>query len=160
MSDVQRRARLVAPYWTTILGLLLAPVVGSAVGLYVYTAITTLLAGDLTGPLGSAAGILFLGGWFGALMGIIPAFVFGWPLHVVLLRTGKTHLLAYVGLGTVLALLAFVVVYVLYDFGGYWLDTVLELGPAIALAGAIGATTFWFIRRPDRGPEFYSEPAA
>ena len=162
MSEPAAHKRLLAPYWATALGLLVAPIVGGALSLVIWATASDVLSGNLSGHslANGFVGALMFGALYGAWIGLLPAFIIGWPLHVLLLRQRKTHLMVYVAAGAVLALVGFLVVMPLFGMGSLYLTTLIELGPAIALAGAIGAAVFWYIRRPDRGPDFYSEPAA
>ena len=90
---------------------------------------------------------LAIGAVFGGYLGAVPSLVAGWPLHVLLLRKGWTHPLAYVVLGLLLAFLAFALIGPLFGFGSIY---AYQIGaPVLLVAGVTGGIVVWSIRRPD-----------
>ncbi len=110
-------------------------------------AITNTLPTDLCGDFIASVTI---GIEAGARIGIPPTLVIGWPLHLVLLRTGLIHLATYITFGAALAVGAMqLMLRVVYSDGPYALPVPFETTLLAAAAGGIGATLFWLIRRPD-----------
>jgi hypothetical protein len=136
--------------WRTALGLLLAPVAGGGVGLSVYALTSQLISGK---PFfGAVAQDTFLsalaiGIAFGGYIGSVPALVIGWPLHVLLLRRGWTHPLAYMALGLLIAFIAFALIGPLFGFGSTLAYEIAS--PALLISGPVGGLVLWSIRRPD-----------
>jgi hypothetical protein len=138
----------------SLVGLLLAPVAGGAIAMGGY-ALAVIARGfvfgglppDLLATLLLALGI---GIQAGAQVGLAPAFVLGWPVHLVLLRTGFIHLPTYITFGAAIAAAAVqVMVMFVLNLGRYAPAAPIELSLVAACAGGIGATIFWLIRRPD-----------
>ena len=137
----------------TALALTLAPIAGGMVGLLIYLFHANIFYP--TSPLadgffetltfGTTAGALY-----GGMLGIIPSFLVGWPLHMVLQRAGLQQWWAYIVLGVILATVAGLLVAPVFGLN------VIEFGLGIMLmmagSGAIGGIVFWLIRRPDRDP--------
>ncbi|CAN0348110.1 unnamed protein product, partial [Phaeothamnion confervicola] len=139
---------------TTALGLLLAPIVGGVFALPIYLFAVELIQGTLhASSLGrDLFGTAQIGAYFGGMMGVIPAFLLGWPVHVALLRTHMTNLLSYIVFGAVIGFVSFFITAPIFGFGNVLSSSVLEMSPVAALCGAFGGLVFWPIRRPDRGP--------
>jgi hypothetical protein len=96
---------------------------------------------------------LFGMGAFGAIVsavvGIPGMLLLGLPAHMALLRRGQTQLIAY-ALSGLLAGTVIMLVYFGRSAGLSFLkdpDALLLSGP---VAGTLGATLFWLIRRPDK----------
>lgn len=160
MTAAQPHPIIFPPALKTALGLLLAPIVGGAIALPIYLLVVDLINGRL-GSLGNLNDLLLaiqFGAIFGGYMGVIPAFLFGVPVHAVLMKTGKTHLPFYVGLGPVIALISFAIAGPLYGFGAAWGSPTIEYIPVVLFCGGLGGVFFWFIRRPDRDSRI-PEPA-
>lgn len=138
----------------SFVGLLLAPVAGAALAMGGY-ALAAIVRGIVTNALpadlfGAFIGSLTIGIEAGARIGVAPTLVLGWPLHLVLLRTGFIHLATYITFGAALAVGAMqVMLRVVYSDGPYALPVSFETSLFAAAAGAIGAALFWLIRRPD-----------
>lgn len=94
----------------TLLGLILAPVIGGAIGTSILM-IPELVADP--SELAEFDGLLLFGAYFGAIFGILPALLLGLPIHLGLLRQGWTSIWAYVGLGALLGM------------GGFWLTMII-----------------------------------
>lgn len=161
MSEAVARKRLFAPSWATALGLLLAPIVGGAFALPLYLLAAEAIQGTLhVGTLGrDLFGTVQFGAYFGGFMGVIPAFVLGWPVHAALLRRRKTHILFYVVFGAIIGIVSFFIIAPLFGLGDLLSSSLVGSSPVAALCGAFGALVFWPIRRPDRGPDFYNQPS-
>lgn len=92
-----------------------------------------------------------IGAILGALIGWPAMVILGLPVHYLLMRKTKRHVWTYAGLGIFVGTLAMLAYFgvtgglkqmFLWDYS--WLAL---SGP---LTGALAATLFWFIRRPDR----------
>ena len=91
----------------SFVGLLMAPVAGGAIAMGGY-ALAAITRGFVTGTLpddifGAFIGSLTIGIMAGARVGIAPTLVIGWPLHLILLRTGFVHLATYIMFGAALS---------------------------------------------------------
>ncbi len=87
----------------TLVGLILAPVVGGG------TAMLVMGLTEATQPdfgIEELASIIMLGGIFGGIFGLVPALVLGWPIHLLLLRQRWTQVWFYIGTGAVLGVAA------------------------------------------------------
>ncbi len=144
-SDPNLRKSLWGRIARTALGLILAPIVGGVI------VIAMLDVGELVRSPGHSAGFLVTMAEISAFLGVPPALVIGWPLHLLLLRTRMTHLPVYLGLGVVLGIVALLVMSAFTGGPSRFLDET-ELLLLVAGAGAIGALLFWLIRRPDKDP--------
>lgn len=138
----------------SFVGLLMAPVAGGAIAMGGY-ALAAITRGFVTGTLpddifGAFIGSLTIGIMAGARVGIAPTLVIGWPLHLILLRTGFVHLATYIMFGAALSVGAvqFMLGFV-YSDGPYGLPVPFETALLAAGAGGIGGALFWLIRRPD-----------
>lgn len=166
MTAAKPRVRIMPAPAATALGLLLAPIVGGAVAMPIYLLVMDLMNGRLesSGTLNDLLGAIQVGAYFGGYMGVIPAFLFGVPVHAALMNTGRTHLPFYVGLGPVIAFVSFAIVSPLYGFGAAWSSPARDYLPVVLLCGAFGGIVFWLIRRPRRKPDTITqnirEPAA
>jgi hypothetical protein len=152
MTGAQAGTGFVPAVLKTASGLFLAPIVGGAIAMPLYPLLLNLIRGMFVSlenlrDLGSMAQT---GALLGAWMGVIPAFVLGVPVHALLMKTRKTHLLFYVGLGSVIAFVSFVTLSPLYGFGVAWGPSIRAYLPVVPLCGGLGGVLFWFIRRPDR----------
>lgn len=138
----------------SFIGLLLAPVAGSAIAIagYVLASLARGAMFDSLPPDAGASGLFLvtIGIEDGVRIGIIPTFLVGWPLHLILLRTGYIHLATYITFGAALGATAVQVMLTLVFRDGPYASAVpFEVTLLAACAGGIGATIFWLIRRPD-----------
>lgn len=85
----------------TLLGLILAPLVGGVVSVVLITIPT--LVFDPT-ELAEAGGLILFGAYFGGLLGLAPALLLGLPVHLLLLKQGWTSIWAYIGIGALLGM--------------------------------------------------------
>jgi hypothetical protein len=94
-------------FMRSLAGLVLAPIFGGAISL----GFLGIFGGGSIGAMASnAVGVAVMGAYVGALYGVIPALVIGWPIHLLLLRQRWTHPLAYAALGPALAVLAMILI--------------------------------------------------
>jgi hypothetical protein len=151
-----RRDRIVL----TILGLVIAPVVGGvvvALGAVSHFLIAQAGAGRLDASaiqqaITGAPQFMAVAAMAGAVFGILPALLLGWPAHLLLNRRQWTSARTYALAG---APLGFFIVRLAYVFMGGGTAFLLPLPSDLLFAllgGAAGAFTFWLIRRPDRDP--------
>lgn len=135
----------------TAWALAIAPIAGGAAGLFIYlcySLATDPSQGLLTDFWDSLRFSLTGGAFYGGMFGVLPSFIVGWPLHLVLQRIHMTGWWAYVALGIGLSAIAGFIVAPLFGLSPTYLDT--ELRVMLFTCGAIGGLVFWFIRRPDR----------
>ena len=144
----------------TALGLFLAPIAGGMTGLLIYLGYssivdpTSVVGGDTVDTLrfGVTAGAMY-----GGLLGVVPSFLVGWPLHIVMQRLRLTQWWAYIALGLLLAAVAGLLVAPTFGMSVIYFGAGIML--MLAMSGAIGGLVFWLIRRPDRDAPA-SPPAA
>lgn len=142
----------------SLVGLLMAPVAGGAIAMGGY-ALAAITRGFLTNTLpqdlfGAFIGSLTIGIEAGARLGVAPTLVVGWPLHLLLLRTGLIHLATYVMFSAALSVAGVqFMLLVVYADGPYAGPVPFEIALLSAGAGGIGGALFWLIRRPDRDAE-------
>jgi len=79
----------------TLVGLILAPVAGGMVVMLGMVAIDPPGFDDILSALA-------FGGFYGGILGGLPALLIGWPLHLLLLRQRWTSVWVYVGLGALI----------------------------------------------------------
>lgn len=93
-------------------------------------------------------GILAGAMWVGAMQGasvLLVAVPLGVLLHFVLMRTGRTGLLPYLGAGLVVSAASVVYLGILNGFAFNMAFAVMGVA-----SGALGGCLFWLGRRPDR----------
>ena len=135
----------------TALALLLAPIAGGMAGLLIYLGYgsifdpTSVVTGDFFDSLrfGVTAGAMY-----GGLLGVVPSFLVGWPLHIVMQRLRLTQWWAYIALGLLLAAVAGLLVAPTLGMSIFYFGAGIML--MLAISGAIGGLVVWLIRRPDR----------
>jgi hypothetical protein len=134
----------------SLAGLIVAPLAGGVISVTVYALSAFGWQTDYYNPLDTFLGALSIGFQGGATFGIAPALVVGWPLHLFLLGVGFTNLPSYLTFGAAVAVIGFRVIMEI-QFGPIpsYSPIPFELTLLVAAAGAIGASIFWFIRRPD-----------
>lgn len=138
----------------SFIGLLLAPVAGGAIAMAGYF-LAVLVRGAVLGGLpddllGTFLIAVTIGISSGAQIGLVAAFIVGWPLHLILLRTGFIHLATYITFGSAIAVLAFQIISrFVFGRGNADFPLPFEMSLLAAAAGGIGAAIFWLIRRPD-----------
>lgn len=95
MTASARRQMDWAKFARSIGGLALAPIAGGAVA----------FAAESASELNFMAlpRLAALGGYFGAIFGVLPALVIGYPIHVLLMRMKWTHPAIYAAVGVVMA---------------------------------------------------------
>lgn len=97
------------------------------------------------------AGTAPVGAVMGAMIGWPAMLLVGLPIHSLLMRKTKSHVWTYAGLGIFAGTLAmfayFAVVGGLVELFMWDMSWIALSGP---LTGALAATLFWMIRRPDR----------
>jgi hypothetical protein len=139
----------------SLVGLILAPIAGGLIVILGYNLLGLAWLTATTGWPQDTVNILVssatIGAEGGAVLGVVPALVLGWPIHL-LLRQRQTHVLIYIALGAAMAVAGFFVLapIVLGPVWGNTSDISLDTTAIIGAAGAIGALVFWFSRRPDR----------
>ncbi len=140
----------------SLVGLILAPIAGGVIVILGYNLFGLAWLTATVGWPPDAFNILLssatIGAEGGAILGVVPAFVLGWPVHLLLLRLRQGHLLIYITLGAVMAVAGFFVMapIILGPVWGNTSDMSLDTTAIIGVAGVAGALVFWYIRRPDR----------
>jgi hypothetical protein len=139
----------------SFVGLVLAPVAGGAIAMGGY-ALAAITRGFVTSTLpsdvfGAFINSVTIGIEAGAKLGVPPTLVIGWPLHLILLRTGLVHLATYITFGAALSVVAIqLMLRVVYSASPYAMPVPFEVTLLAAAAGGIGGALFWLIRRPDQ----------
>jgi hypothetical protein len=111
MSEIAAAMRPPFSIWLflrTALGLILAPILGGAVGMAAFSFFDGV--GKFEGWPRDISSIAFIGAYLGGVYGLLPALIIGWPIHLLLLRQRWTHPLVYIAIGPLLAGLAFIAI--------------------------------------------------
>lgn len=141
----------------SLVGLMLAPVAGSAIAMtgYAMAAILHSVLMNRLPPdtLGVFLRLVATGIEAGIRIGILPTLAVGWPLHSLLLRTGFIHLATYITFSAALGVAATqIMIPIIYAQGAFSRPVTLDTALLAAAAGGVGGALFWLIRRPDRDP--------
>jgi len=107
IATTRARKFSVPLFLRTLVGLILAPIVGGGI---VIGGTGLIDSGGGDPQLGS---LMFIGAYIGAAYGVAPALLIGWPIHLFLLRQRWTHPLVYIGLGAGIGVSALVLIGVL-----------------------------------------------
>jgi hypothetical protein len=136
-------------FFRSLVGLILAPTVGGAAGMVGAELVSLAAQPSAFGGTDNPFVALILGAYGGGILGAPGAIIFGWPLHLLLLKQRWTHLAVYVSLGAMLGVVSSLLVASLL---GQALVQVLfsQLVLVLAFSGAVGGLVFWQIRRPER----------
>jgi hypothetical protein len=143
------------PFIRSLIGLFLAPLTaGAAAGFIAGLLIgsdfldTSVGAG---GMLAEVSFVTFAGVAMAATFGLPWSFAAGWPVHLLLLWSGRTHILIYAGAGALIAVAALRAVTLVDPEDGVFIVGFTTASIALtAASGLLGGAMFWFIRRPGR----------
>lgn len=146
--------------WAMV-GLVFAPIAGATTALSGYGLFLVLRDGPVDVDAAFASILLYgsMGLSAGAIYGIAPALLVGWPTHLLMLRIGFTDPFVYCCFGGSLAVAVFrVIVAPAFDFEISYRNSMLEPVLVAAIAGMIGGGVFWLLRRPDRDAPVATAP--
>lgn len=138
--------------WAMV-GLVLAPIAGATAAVSGYGVFLVLRDGVMDVDEAWASILMYgsMGLSAGAVYGIAPALLVGWPTHLVMLRIGFTDPFVYCCFGGSLAVAVFrMIVAPAFDVEISYRNSMLEPVLVAAIAGVIGGAVFWLLRRPDR----------
>jgi hypothetical protein len=99
IAEATKRDFSIGKFLRTLAGLLLAPVVGGALAM-----LGALLVESRGVRADEWSQGLFFGALAGGLLGVIPALLIGWPVHLLLLKLRWTSVWTYTGLGGLIGL--------------------------------------------------------
>jgi len=109
--------------------------------------VDSLLNLDFPGLRSLTVSVMF-GGYYGGVLGLPVALIFGPLIHMLMLDHDVRRWHSYAAFGALIASCIFLLVLAASMHTPFYISG--AVAASIILAGAIGGLTFWLIRRPDR----------